>query len=329
MICILYSDVFYGELFVQKHLILAVLLGLFITTTQTASSEEIGVILPGKVLGMWQGMSRGIKRATEDLHVNMLLRSPADGASLETQDNIQLTLIDYMLKRGVSGIILAPEPLEGVKTPISLTVPLVLVDRSSMNFNALSIVSTDNFAAGRAAALSLAPVLHKGAKIAVLRLAANISSTTEREKGFLSMAHERGWEVVIDTYVGYRFRESQELTNKALSTYTGHIDAVFAPAEPVAYGAVRVIEAMPLNMRPRLVALDWRPEFLDALQHGVLYSAILQDPYHMGYQAAKTLIEASRGIRPIQQKQFIDVVTVTSANVNSPEAQMAIANYGE
>jgi ribose transport system substrate-binding protein len=313
----------------RKALALVVLFAAFVGAMPTASAAEVGVILAGKVLGIWLGMTRGIERAAKDLHVGLVVRSPADGAALGTQRNIQLKLIDYMVQHGVAGIILAPEPLEGVATPVSIAVPTVLVDRSSPDFNAISTVATDNFAGGRTAALSLVPVLPKGAKIAVLRLASSISSTTERENGFVSVAQEMGWEVVVDTYVGYRFRESQELVVKALNGYVGHLDAVFAPAEPVAYGALRVVEAMPVGARPHLVAFDWRPEFLDALKRGALYATVLQDPYRMGYLAVETLVAATQGRPPPLPKQFVEVMTVMQANMSDPAAQAAIANYSE
>jgi ribose transport system substrate-binding protein len=313
----------------RKALAFVVLFVAFAGAMPTASAAEIGVILAGKVLGIWLGMTRGIERAAQDLHVGLVVRSPADGAALGIQRNIQLKLIDYMVQRGIAGIILAPEPLEGVATPVSIAVPTVLVDRSSPDYNAISTVATDNFAGGRTAALSLAPLLPKGAKIAVLRLAANISSTTERENGFVSVAREMGWEVVVDAYVGYRYRESQALVVKALNGYAGHLDAVFAPAEPVAYGALRVVEAMPVDARPRLVAFDWRPEFLDALKRGGLYATVLQDPYRMGYLAVETLVAATQGRPPPPPTQFVEVMTVMQTNVNDPAAQAAIANYSE
>jgi ribose transport system substrate-binding protein len=313
----------------RKDLAFFVLLATLTGAVSMCSAAEVGMILTGKVLGFWQGVTKGAQRAAADMHVDLMIRSPADGAALDTQTNIQLKLIDYMVQRGVTGIVLAPEPLVGVATPYAIPLPTVLIDRDSTDYTAISTVETDNFAAGRTAAFSLVPVLNKGAKVAVLRLAANISSTTERENGFISVAREMGWNVVIDSYVGYRFRESQALTYKALNGYDGHLDAVFAPAETVAYGAVRVVESMPTSARPKLVAVDWRPEFLSALKRGTLYAAVVQDPYRMGYLAVKTLVAATQGHPPPPLKQYVGVMTVTQSNINDPATQAAIANYGD
>ncbi|ASW03196.1 substrate-binding domain-containing protein [Paraburkholderia aromaticivorans] len=293
---------------------------------QAAPATRIGVVLAGSGLNFWAAMSQGMHRAAEDFHVELVMRSPSDGMSLGAQPNIQLRMIDYLVKNGVAGIVLAPEPLQDVATPISVAVPTVLVDRASTDYKAISIVSTDNYAAGRTAAMSLVPVLHKGARIAVLRLAPTISSTTQREEGFLAVASEMGWRVVIAPYVGYQFRETEARVHKVLSGDVGRLDAIFAPNETTAYGALRVVEEMPAGTRPRLVVFDWRPEFLAALEHSVVYADIMQDPYRMGYQSVETLIAALQG-HPPRATIFIDVVTVTRANMNEPAIRAAIANY--
>lgn len=304
----------------------AVLATMLAVWAPAALAAEIGVILTGSAHGFWTGMIKGMTRAAQDLGVEMVHRSPADGAALDEQKNIQLRLIDYMVDRGVSALVLAADPLEGVPVPVKAAVPTVLVDRPSADYAALSTICTDNFAAGRAAALSLAPVLPKGAKVAVLRLAPNVSSTTARENGFISVAREKGWDVVLEPLVGQRFREAEEATAKALAGYPGRLDAVFAPNESISYGAVHVVGALPPARRPRLVAFDWRPEFRDALASGVLYATVLQDNYRMGYGAVAAAVAASRGQTPAP-RQFVDVAVASRANLNEPALRAMTANY--
>jgi ribose transport system substrate-binding protein len=310
----------------RRALSLLVAVTVLAGTVQAAPAIQIGVVLAGSGLDFWAPMSAGMHRAADDLHVELVMRSPSDGTALGAEPNIQLRMIDYLVKSGVAGIVLAPEPLQDVATPIPIAVPTVFVDRSSTDYNAISTVSTDNFAAGRTAALSLVPVLHKGSRIAVLRLAPNISSTTAREEGFLTVAREMGWHVVVAPYVGYQFRETEAQVRKALSGNVGHLDAVFAPNETTAYGALHVVEEMPVNTRPRLVVFDWRPEFLSALESGTIYADIVQDSYRMGYQSVETLVAALHG-HPPHPKVFVDVVTVTRANMNDPAIRAVIAQY--
>jgi ribose transport system substrate-binding protein len=292
----------------------------------TVHATTVGVVLPGSSLAFYRAMLKGIQQSAHDLHVDLLFRSPSDGGGLNTP-NIQLHIIDYLVAQGVSGVLLAPEPLEG-RPRVSIPVPVILVDRDSTDYDGISTVYTDNFDAGRKAALSLLPVLKRGAKVALLRLAANVSSTTARENGFLSVARREGWNVVVDAYVGYRPRDAEALIAEAINGYPDQLDAVFAPAEPIAYGALRVIETAAIGRRPRLVLFDWRPEFLDGLKRGTVHAVILQDPYRMGYLALAALVGTLRG-HPPPPHIFVDVVTVTPKNMDDPAIRSRLANYAK
>ncbi|WP_176054217.1 substrate-binding domain-containing protein [Paraburkholderia caribensis] len=309
----------------MRRIVRLLLLLLYLTgSVPTAHATTIGVVLPGSSLLFYQVMLRGIRQSAHDQHVDLLIRSPSDGESLNTP-NIQLHIIDYLVTQGVSGVLLAPEPLRS-DTQVSIPVPVVLVDRANTDYDSVSTVYTDNFGAGGKAALSLIPVLKRGAKVAMLRLAPNVSSTTARESGFLSVARREGWNVVIDTYVGYRPHDAEVLIAEAINAYPDHLDAIFAPAEPIAYGALRVIESAPTDQRPRLVVFDWRPEFLDGLKRGIVHAAILQDPYRMGYLALAALARTLRG-HPPPREIFVDVTTVTPKNMNDPAIRSLLANY--
>jgi ribose transport system substrate-binding protein len=295
---------------------------------EPSAPVRVGVVLPGTSLFYWRVLLRGIRRAAENLHVDLLIRSPSDGNSIGTQRNIQLKMLNYAVSSGAAGILLAAEPLDGVPTPVVLPVPVVLLDRSTRDYQAISTVSTDNFAAGRAAAASLVPVLGKHARVAILRLAPDISATTERENGFESVARERGWNVAIDAYVGFRPRDAEARIAQVLSGYDGHLDAVFAPAEPVAYGALRVIRSMPEKTRPRLVVFDWRPEFQDALRSGLIHADILQDPYRMGYLALQALVGDLNGRAP-SSSTFVRIMTLTRENMDSPAGQEMLGHFSD
>ncbi len=311
------------------RMVVALILLLSMAAPARAADTLIGVVLPGTVLTFWQTLIKGVERAAQDLHVDVVVRSPSDGP-LGAEPNIQLKIIDYLVHRGVAGIVLAPEQLFGVESPVSTAVPIVTVDRDSSDFVSLSTVETDNFAAGRLAASSLATVLPAQARVALLRHDAAITSTSQREAGFLSVAREQGWQVVVDRYVGYRYRyrEAQDQVAAALASYHGRLDAVFAPSEPVAYGALRVIAGIPAADRPRLVVFDWRPELADALNSGLLYATVVQDPFRMGYRALGSLVAALQG-RALPPRQYIDVVTVTRQSLTDPEIRRVLASYAD
>jgi ribose transport system substrate-binding protein len=135
-----------------------------------------------------------------------------------------------------------------------------------------------------------------------------------------------GGQVVVERYIGHGFRESQELAAEALSGYRGRLDAVFAPNESTAYGTLQAIAAMPAETRRLLVAFDWHPEFLEAIQQGTLYATVVQDAYGMGYRAVETLVAATKGLAP-PAVVSVAVMTVTLANLDDAKVQALLAHY--
>jgi ribose transport system substrate-binding protein len=291
-----------------------------------AQAEDIGVILHGQSHGFFRGLERGMRRAADELGVHLVVRSLSERAIYDSRDDVQLQVIDYMLGQKVAGIIMAPEALKDGHARVSAPVPLVLVDRDGPQFDARTTVSTDNFAAGREAARSLAPVLSHGANVVVLRLQPNVPSTTQREEGFISVAREKGWNVVSDPVVGNRFGKTAERIDEVLRDLNMRVDAIFAPNESIAFGAVNVVGAMPARARPHLAAVDWRPDFRQALENGVLYSTVLQNNDAMGRRAVEMAVAACRGER-IPTRVSIGVVIATKANMNTPLVREMTANY--
>lgn len=291
-----------------------------------ARAEEIGVVLIGSPDGFFHSLENGIRRAAKDLGVSILVRNPSERTILDGQTNLQLKVIDYMLEQKVSSIILAPEPLKGLSAPVSLPVPLVLADRDGPQFKSQSVVSTDNYAAGRAAALNLAPLVPKDANVMMVRLAPDTLSTMQREEGFLSVAREKGWTVKSDLFVGFRPREVQDRISKALSEHQGRLDAVFTPNESVAIEAVQIISRWPAKTRPVLTAFDWNPMYRRALEDGVLAFTVVQDPMTMGYRSLEIALAASLG-KEVPARVNIDVTVVTRMTMDTPAARALAANY--
>jgi len=229
-------------------------------------------------------------------------------------------MVDSMLQGGAKSLILAPIPVPGITMPVEYPVPVVLIDRPSDQFKALSTIATDNHAAGRAAALSLARRLAAGAKVGVFRLERSVVSTTARETGFIEAAKELGFEVVIDGYVGHGIREAQFAVEALLQAYQGRLDAVFAPTTEITLAIMLAREDRPREPRPLLVGNGYRLGFGDNLRRGELFAIVMQDPFKMGYTAVEQLLRARAGDK-IPEQVMIDVFVVTADNVEDPKVQ--------
>jgi ribose transport system substrate-binding protein len=300
-------------------------------TSRTALAADYGAVLAGAQSEFWRAMEAGIEQAAGERGVKVTVRSPMDDDPRTTSDNLQLKLVQRMIDAGVKSIILAPIPVTGMTTPVQLPVPVIFVDRPSKDYHALSTISTDNYQAGRAAARTLQGVLPRGARIAVLRLAPDVVSTSARESGFVDAARELGFEIAVDAYIGHGIHEPELAAVDAIKAYRERtparaLDAIFTPTDFTTLAAVRAVDTLGLTPRPKLVGFDYRPAFKQYLQSGVLHAVVAQDAYHMGYTAMLTLLKAEAG-QPVQPEISIDVLVLTAANVDDPSIAKKLQQY--
>ena len=288
-----------------------------------AQAQEIAAVLAGTRGLFWKTVEQGIKQASADHGVSVLLRSTVDDDPGTVEQKLQLKMVDYMLQGGAKSLILAPIPVPGITTPIEYPVPVVLIDRPSDQFKALSTVATDNHAAGRAAALSLARRLAPGARVGVFRLERSVVSTTARETGFIEAAKELGFEVVIDAYVGHGIREAQFAIEALLRDHQGRLDAVFAPTTEITLAILLARQDRPRQQRPLLVGNGYSAGFADNMRRGELFAIVLQDAFKMGYTAVEQLLRARAGEK-IPEQVMIDVLVVTAETLDDPKVRAAL-----
>jgi ribose transport system substrate-binding protein len=308
---------------VARRILWSILPIALLLSDPAAHAQEIAAVLAGSRGLFWKTVEQGIKQASADHGVSVLLRSTVDDDPETVEQKLQLKMVDYMLQSGAKSLILAPIPVPGITTPIEYPVPVVLIDRPSNQFKALSTVATDNHAAGRVAALSLVRRLAPGAKVGVFRLERSVVSTTARETGFIEAAKELGSEVVIDAYVGHGIREAQFAVEALLRAYQGRLDAVFAPTTEITLAVLLARQDRPRELRPLLVGFEYRPGFEDNLRRGELFAIVMQDPFKMGYTAVEQLLRARAGEK-IPEQVMIDVLVVTAETLDDPRVQAAL-----
>jgi ribose transport system substrate-binding protein len=286
-------------------------------------AQEIAAVLAGSRGSYWMTVEKGITQAGAELGVSIAIRSPVDDDPRTVAENLQFKMVQSMLEAGARSLILAPIPVHDLATPIRYDVPVILIDRPSTQFTALSTVSTDNYGSGRAAAQTLKGQLPEGARVGVVRLAPDVVSTTARENGFVDGVRAMGFELVVDAYAGHGIREPEMAATTALGPYRGRLDALFTPNGNVTLGVLRALQSWPPAERPRLIGFDYRPGFELSLRDGNLYALVMQDPFRMGYTAVQQLV-AFRAGQKIPREVTIDVVVVTSANLHDPGIRAAL-----
>jgi ribose transport system substrate-binding protein len=203
-------------------------------------------------------------------------------------------------------------------------VPVTIFDSGISTDKYLSYVSTDNRAGGALAADRMGAQLKGAGKVAILGVKKGSVSTDEREEGFNERikAAYPGIQVVQWLYGEANAAKSLSTAEDMLTSHPD-LNGLFASNESSTVGAVRAIRQRGLSNRVVLVGFDSTPDLVAQVRDGSIDSLVVQNPFKMGYEGVRTILEKLDGREPARR---IDtgVVLLTKENLESPEVQQLI-----
>lgn len=287
-------------------------------------TRTIAVIPKGVANFFWQSVKAGAEAAGQETGVKIYWKGPAN----ETDTSSQINIVEDAITSRLDGILLAP--LHGnslvpiVERAQREGIPVTIFDSGIGTENYISYVATDNVQGGVMAAERLAEKLGGKGKVAVLGLKAGSVSTDERERGFQDTIKRKFPEIKI---VAFQYGEANRAIaiDRATDILTSHpeLDGFFASNEPSTVGAAQSIKQKGVAGKIVLVGFDSSPNLIEDLKTGVIDSLVIQNPYRMGYEGVKTLVDKLNGKEP-PRRIDTGVKLVTRENLSSPEIQQLL-----
>jgi ribose transport system substrate-binding protein len=302
-----------------------------------ASGEEavrIAVIAKSTVNAYWKAVEAGAKAAAAELGVEVIWTGP----DAETNHTQQANMVDNMVNRRVDGIVLAPTNVDALVRPVdsaaSRGVPVVLIDSTLNSDQPISVVATDNYAAGRQAAEALIDAIGDerphGGKVIMLRFLEGSGSTESREQGFIDRIEEAdGLSVVESVYTkgAGSTTDAADTADALLRRYTQDnalaVDGIFASNQPTAIGMLRKLEqfrASGVDVEVPYVGFDAHEVLLAGIRDGQINALVVQDPKRMGYLGVATMVRHLGG-ETVEPNTATATLTVTPANIDEPDVK--------
>lgn len=281
----------------------------------------IGVVTAGGGVDFWQHIENGAIQAGRDLNYRVIVRGPMN----ESDTRSQALIIDQMLDFGCKALVVAPndeQHLQKIQSLAEQGIPTVFVDRDPGGAR-VSAIRTKNIDAGRLAGKEMATQLSAQSKVAVFRLDPKLSTTTERETGFIEEMKKAGIEVVVDEYIG---SDISKASLKAYELLTLHpeIEGLFTPNESTTLAALNMRRRLPQGENIIHIGFDTHPIFIEEIKSGFLAAIIIQTPFHMGYTAVKHALETLKGNHP-PDKLFTPAVLISKENIYTDKIKNTLA----
>ena len=286
-----------------------------------SGKPKIAVIPKGVSHNFWLSIKAGADDAGKEFGAEIIWKGPAK----ETDYTQQINIVEDFVNKKVDGIVLAPSSGDSLVNPAKKAkeagIPVVIIDSGIKWEDYVSYISTDNFKGGVIAAERMAEILGGKGKVAILANDTGSVSTEEREKGFKETIEKKFPNIKIVAF-DYGGADRAKSANKAedFITRIPDLNGIFASNESSAVGALRAINVKAVQGKVKLVGFDSSPDIVAGVKAGIIDSLVLQDPYKMGYEGVKAVLNHKNG-KPVERRLDTGVELLTKENMDTPKMQ--------
>jgi ribose transport system substrate-binding protein len=200
-------------------------------------------------------------------------------------------------------------------------IPVSVFD-SAVNFeNYVSFVATGNYDAGSTAARALAGLVGGAGKTGMVMQKPGGLSTGLRERGFEeTMAREFPRIAIAARQYGMADPARSRAAAENILTAHPDLKGVFASSEAASIGAIHAIRSRQMSGKVRLITFDSSDTHIEALRAGTIDLMLVQEPFRIGYEAVKSLVEKLNGRTPARR---LDLAArrIVKADLDKPEVK--------
>lgn len=262
----------------------------------------------------WTAMMGGIEAKMTELGMD-----PSSQLVTVDSDSDQATMNNYiydLINQDVDAIIMAPMDTtactEALQACADAGIPVVNVDtKVSRDDLVVSVIASDNYAAGVQCAEDMMSKLEKGSKVYIMNQPSG-SACVEREKGFT--------ETVGDYFEIIGINDTSGDTAKSLAVAE---DAITSDSELAAFfcindmGALGCVQACAAANRSDILiyGVDGNPDFMGYVKDGSATGSAAQQPSVVGENAVQAVVDHLAGSE-VEHEIVVPVELITADNID-------------
>lgn len=307
------------------HRSAALLLLLALVSCNQQKRRRIGVVPKATSHVFWVAVEKGAKAAGKDLNVDI----EWSGAPSETDYGRQIQIVDSMINRRVDGLAIAASERKALVATVDRAmkqgIPVTIFDSGIEGENYSSYVATNNFEGGQLAGRALAKLIGSKGNVGLIMHAPGSSSTMDRERGFTDVI-EREFPNIKIVASQYGLSDRSKARTAAENMLTAHPDlsGFFGPSEPSTTGASLAVKARGVSGKVKIVAFDASDNLVEDMKAGAIQAMVVQDPFQMGYDAVRTIVDKLNGKTPAKLIN-LPAKVIFAEEANKPEFQRLLS----
>jgi ribose transport system substrate-binding protein len=198
-------------------------------------------------------------------------------------------------------------------------IPVTVFDSGVDSTNYMTFIATNNYAGGQMAARKLAELIGGKGAVAMVMHAPGSASTMDREKGFEDvMAKEFPGVHIAQKQFGMSDRSKAMAAAENILTAHPNLNGIFASSEPSSVGTSLALKSRGVSGKIKFVAFDASEGMIEDLKGGTIDAVVAQDPFRMGYEAVKSLVDKLGGKTP-PKVMDLNARVITKADLDKPD----------
>lgn len=305
----------------SRRYLAAALLCLVFAGCNRNHKRTIAVIPKATSHLFWVAVQAGSLAAGKALHVNVEWNGPAS----ETDYSRQIQIVDSMIARRVDGLAIAATErkalVQSLDRAAAAGIPVTVFDSGLDSENYMTFVATDNVEAGRLAARTMAKLLGGKGQVAMILHAPGSVSTGDREQGFQEVINREFPQIrIVAEQFGMSDRARSRAAAENILSAHPQLDGIFCSTEPSSTGTSLALKSRGLAGKVKFVAFDSSDTMIQDLRDGVIHALVVQDPFRIGFEAVRTLVDKLNGKTPPKRIDLAARV-VTKEQLDTPEVK--------
>ncbi|MGI9417647.1 MAG: ABC transporter substrate-binding protein [Geminicoccaceae bacterium] len=263
-----------------------------------AQDKKTIALIPGLTTdAFYITMRKGAEHAAEALGVELLFQGGP-----EFNPTVQVPVLNAVIARQPDAILIAPtdkqQLIAPLKQAIDAGIKVITVDtfiddgqyqdgRGEGDFP-LSYVASDNVLGGQMAGHALAAAVGGSGKVYVSNVKPGISTTDQREEGFIAAMADYPDIEVLETQFNDDDANKAASQLQAVVARNPDLIGVFGANLFSAIGAADGVKAIGKTGEIKVVAFDAPQRIVDDIKSGLIDMAIAQHPAEIGYYGVMT-----------------------------------------
>lgn len=298
---------------------LAIAIALLACACNSSKKKRIAVVPKGTSHVFWLTVRSGAEAAGRKFGVEIIWNGPP----LETEYDRQMQIVDSMIAQRVDGLAVAAAERNALNRSLDraaeLKIPVTVFDSGVDSTNYMTFLATDNYEAGKMGARELARLMGGKGTAAMVMHTPGSGSTMDRERGFEDVMKAEFPQIkIVARQFGMSDRSKAMGAAENILTAHPDLNGIFASSEPSSIGAALALKSRSLAGKVKFVSFDSSDTLIEDLKSGTIDAMVVQDPFKMGFEAVKTLVDKLNGQTP-PKRIDLPARVVRKADLDKPD----------